>query len=528
MTLHQFLDSSAIAAAVERLGWVLVHSLWQFAAVAAVVATALWLARRSAPAVRHGLLLGGLVAFVALPVATWCLVDLSPAAALANAAELAALPVGERGLGPAADRVTASGPIVPPGHAHAGRVPKGESDQVTAIVAGSFPLRKTLRPWLGWCVAAWLVGVMACAARPLVGWLAWRRLVAAGVAVPAHVAALVERAGRRLGLSRPVKVLASAACTVPAVAGWLAPVMLVPVALLTSLPPVQLETILLHELAHVRRGDFLVHMLQVLVETLGFYHPAVWWLSGRLRVEREHCCDDLVVATAGGREAYGRALVAVEELRGTAAAVALSAADGSLLARIRRLVTGVEPRASGWPLPAFAAAGLAGLLVAVSLAAPARADELPKDTNQIKSLTPEQARKLVEHALTEQIIQRYPDERSRAMVVNHKETVEILESWARLRLNGLTTLDAETAKALALFKGTLELDGLPALTPEAARELVKGHCKFVRIDGLKTLSPDTAQEFVKLRLVAHGIFCLTSAPLMWRRRGHSRRSQAKK
>lgn len=160
----------------------------------------------------------------------------------------------------------------------------------------------------------------------------------------------------------------------------------------------------------------------------------------------------------------------------------------------------------GWPLPAFAAAGLAGLLVAVSLAAPARADELPKDTNQIKSLTPEQARKLVEHALTEQIIQRYPDERSRAMVVNHKETVEILESWARLRLNGLTTLDAETAKALALFKGTLELDGLPALTPEAARELVKGHCKFVTIDGLKTLSPDTAQEFVKLRLVAHGIF----------------------
>jgi hypothetical protein len=98
------------------------------------------------------------------------------------------------------------------------------------------------------------------------------------------------------------------------------------------------------------------------------------------------------------------------------------------------------------------------------------------------------------------------------MVVSHKETVEILESWARLRLNGLTTLDAETAKALALFKGTLELDGLPALTPEAARELVKGHYEFVRIKGLKTLSPDTAQEFVKLRLVAHGIFASPRHP----------------
>jgi hypothetical protein len=112
--------------------------------------------------------------------------------------------------------------------------------------------------------------------------------------------------------------------------------------LLTDLPVAQLESILAHELAHVRRHDYLANLLQTLVETLFFYHPAVWWLSRQIRNERENCCDDVAMAAVGSRADYGRALLAIEELRGGPAKFSLSARGGSLLARIRR-VAGCEP-----------------------------------------------------------------------------------------------------------------------------------------------------------------------------------------
>ena len=96
--------------------------------------------------------------------------------------------------------------------------------------------------------------------------------------------------------------------------------------------------ILAHELAHVSRHDFLANLLQTLVETLFFYHPAVWWLSHRIRVERENCCDDLAVAALGNRVEYGRALLALEELRGTTTVLALGVRSGPLLDRVRRLL----------------------------------------------------------------------------------------------------------------------------------------------------------------------------------------------
>ncbi len=139
----------------------------------------------------------------------------------------------------------------------------------------------------------------------------------------------------------------------PMVAGYLRPVILLPVSLIVSIPVSQLETILVHELAHVRRHDFIVNLLQVLIETLFFYHPAIWWLSRRIRIEREHCCDDLVVSLFGSGIEYGRALLAVEELRGRRAALALGATDGTLLARVRRIVGGTNHGGGGsvlWPV----------------------------------------------------------------------------------------------------------------------------------------------------------------------------------
>ena len=556
MTMQGLADSLAAVPAVERLGWVLVHSLWQFTVAAAAASAAASMLWRYGPRVRHGVLACGLALMAAAPLVTWSLVNIDPPAAGRGAVwgwlpdAVAAIAPGrveeakQQGHGAgvrATDRAASPGIV---------------SSSPQPFQFGS--LRERLRPWLGWCVAAWLFGAVACAVRPLVGWLAWRRLVGCGSAVPPEVARMVARACRRLGVSRGVRVLQSAVVHGPAMAGWLKPVILVPMGLVAALPPAQLETLIVHELAHVRRGDFLVNLLQVLVETLAFYHPAVWWLSARLRVEREHCCDDLVVAATGGRVDYGRALIAIEDLRRRqAAVVAVGAADGSLVARITRLVTGVDRAAS--PPPAFAgimtAAGLAAC-VALAAAMPdvTRAEEqraatavaggvkgemkvpdgaaaaspdargaLPKDTNQIKELTPEQALKLAKEfpGVTVEFVHKSLGkyQLSDCLPLNglkslDAQTATALAAYAkqRLLLNGLTTLDADTAKALAAFKGVyLYLDGLTTLDADTIKAFAefKGHS--LSLDGLTTLDADTIKalaELKRLDLVLGGLTAL--------------------
>jgi HEAT repeat protein len=127
------------------------------------------------------------------------------------------------------------------------------------------------------------------------------------------------------------------------VVGWLRPVILLPASALTGLSPQQLEAILAHELAHIRRHDYLINLLQAVVETLLFYHPAVWWVSRRIRQEREHCCDDLAVAVCGDSLTYARALLEMEQLRAAGPQLAMAANGGSLMNRIQRLV-GAQPK----------------------------------------------------------------------------------------------------------------------------------------------------------------------------------------
>ncbi|HEV7786499.1 MAG TPA: M56 family metallopeptidase, partial [Thermoanaerobaculia bacterium] len=154
----------------------------------------------------------------------------------------------------------------------------------------------------------------------------------------------VRSLSRRLGIARAVRLLESAAVPVPAVIGWLRPVILVPASALAGLSPQQLEAVLAHELAHVRRHDYLINLLQAAVETLLFYHPAVWWVSSQMRRERENCCDDLAVAICGDRLGYARALADLEGLRTPSPRLAMAADGGSLLDRIRRLVGAPAPR----------------------------------------------------------------------------------------------------------------------------------------------------------------------------------------
>ena len=203
--------------------------------------------------------------------------------------------------------------------------------------------RDTLRPWLSAIVWAWCFGVVAFATRPLVGWYTVHRLRTVGVSpVPASVHSVLERVSQRLGLRRAAQILQSTLVQVPVVVGYFRPVILVPMSVISGLPASQLEAILAHELAHIRRHDYLVNLLQTLVETVFFYHPAVWWLSRQIRNERENCCDDVAVAVLGSGVDYGRALLAVAELHRPSTALALGVRGGSLLGRVRRILGG-EP-----------------------------------------------------------------------------------------------------------------------------------------------------------------------------------------
>ena len=135
------------------------------------------------------------------------------------------------------------------------------------------------------------------------------------------------------------------------VIGFIRPIILMPVGLLAGLPAAQVEALLLHELAHIRRHDYLVNLLQVFVEGLVFYHPAVWWIAAVIRAEREHCCDDLVVATQGDAFQYASALAALEFQRGDVGQPALAATGGNLVKRIRRILAQPEtPRSALTPV----------------------------------------------------------------------------------------------------------------------------------------------------------------------------------
>ena len=154
--------------------------------------------------------------------------------------------------------------------------------------------------------------------------------------VSPEIHSLVRRVAGRMALDRVVRVFESSAVAVPVMVGWIKPVVLLPAAALSGLTPTQVEALIAHELAHVRRHDYIVNLLQSLVETLLFYHPAVWWVSARVRAEREHCCDDLAVGVCD-RLVYVTALADLAAMT-AAPRIALAATDGSLVNRVRRLL----------------------------------------------------------------------------------------------------------------------------------------------------------------------------------------------
>jgi GWxTD domain-containing protein len=313
--------------AARALGWTLFHFLWEGIAIAAVLAIVLLFLRGSR--VRYGAACMALAAMLVACAGTFIRVlpdqpapRPAPVKRLANAAAGTLPPVAPK------------------------------------------PFRA--EDLLPWAAPIWMAGVLLLHLRTMAGWLAVRRLRRSALAVPGPWQRRLAELADGVRLSVPVALLETVRVDSPVVIGYLKPAILMPLGLLAGMPADHLEAILLHELAHIRRRDYLVNLLQTVAENLLFYHPAVWWISGVIRAERENCCDDLVVAVRGDAHRYAVALTALESRRITGEP-ALAATGGDLMKRIHRLLDRPEPPHAVLT-PAFSA-GLILLTAAVALAA---------------------------------------------------------------------------------------------------------------------------------------------------------------
>jgi beta-lactamase regulating signal transducer with metallopeptidase domain len=348
--------------ASQAIGWAVLHFVWQGTLVGLLAGGALGLLRRSAADVRYVVSSIALSLMFTMPVVTgvqtWRAAMNGPHNARAATSCGGATPC-ERQAGEAID--LSADEIVRTVEATAAAT----GHRAGARSQGGMNFAPLSESWLPMLVLAWLCGVGALTLRLFATWLWVQRMKTYRTApVAESLQRIAAGLARRLHIARPVRFLQSALVEVPTVIGCLKPVVLLPASTLAGLAPAQLEAILAHELAHIRRHDYLVNLLQTVVETLLFYHPAVWWLSRRIRIERENCCDDLAVSLCGDPITYAQALADLEELRGTGGPLVLAASGGSLVQRIGRLLGAPADagRATGWLAGSVAVLLMSGIV----------------------------------------------------------------------------------------------------------------------------------------------------------------------
>jgi TonB family protein len=313
-----------MTALTNSLSSALLHFLWQGVLVAFALWVALFFLRKRSANARYVVCCSALALMALLPAVTTAVLY-RPAAPPVPAIETAR--------------------ALLPGNALPSPIPVVSAQWLSSLRSYALPV--------------WCVGVLLLSFRMVWGCLQISRIRRRGAMPDQGLRALAASLARQVGISRAVRILIAADGESPSVVGWMRPVILVPAAALLNLTADQLEAVLAHELAHIRRHDYLVNLLQVLVETLLFYHPAVWWVSARIRHERELCCDDLAVRCCGDAVCYARALTRLERLRISAPALAMGSNSGSMLYRIQRVLGSTAEEYAPSKLPAVLALVLA-------------------------------------------------------------------------------------------------------------------------------------------------------------------------
>lgn len=409
----QFLNELLSSDAVHHLGWMLLHSLWLMLIPAVLLGLLLFVVPKRMSSVRYVvstlslLLMAGSLGVAGLLVPDRPVMDEAPSQDLAQAQDPAIgspllkpltpmAPTEELPADPDAlrdwiadsnglpfDPATAAPPDPQPTPENIHTQPKAASGSSEAAsgpakgASGGWYARTiaAAEPYVAWAVPLWLGGVVVLGLWHLGGLIATHRLRSIGARPAPYATRLrMQSLMRQMGITRTVHLLESSVVQAPMVIGFFKPVILLPTSVFTGLTPEQLEAILAHELAHVRRHDYLVNLLQTLIVTLLFYHPAVWWVSRMIRNERECCCDDIVVKLTPGKDRkldYAKALTQVAMLRNQTNPVkpglAVAADSGSLFERIKRMMGVDDTPASSSVSPKVWLAGLLVMLFTIAL-----------------------------------------------------------------------------------------------------------------------------------------------------------------
>jgi beta-lactamase regulating signal transducer with metallopeptidase domain len=317
---QSFMDILLTDAAVKAVCWTLVHSVWQGLLAAFFAGAIILTTRKSAAVLRYNLLAADLVIFLAVAAATFSY-ELRQGGAVGSAEPARTVVV---------DGLQAGERAVIHAHYATATVP------AMLESAGRF-----LNEHAGVVVMVWMVCLLVQLLRMTGGVYRIHRLRRQRVFLPPAFwkDRLFVLMGR-LGMEKKVELLQSGSVTMPVTFGFLKPSILVPLGMLANLPAAQVETILLHELAHIRRSDYLANLLLYMVEAIFFFNPGIRWIGRLIRQEREACCDDLVLAGTSDKHSYFEALIAFgESATGrTSMALPLGGRRSDLLWRIRRML----------------------------------------------------------------------------------------------------------------------------------------------------------------------------------------------
>lgn len=323
----------------SALGWTALCAILPGVFLVAWTALVLSLINYQRPNLRYGVALGSLVLVVLFPILQF--IWLNREVPTEN-------PVQERTIQAIAHKL------------QDGPTPLDAMSQPTRML---FALQHAAGSLLPWALLTWGIGSSLLCLRLAGGWLHLKRWVGAETGpAPAELQSLLAALAARMGLRRPVLIAVSDRPGLPATIGWRRPVILVSADLLPRLDAAYLESILSHELAHVRRADYVVNLLQALAEALFFWNPAVWLASQQVRMERESCCDAEGVRVKGDALRYAEALARLEQLRVPAQGLVVALCGSNLVVRLRRLLE-LEFRSRRTMTP-WSAAGILLLVVA--------------------------------------------------------------------------------------------------------------------------------------------------------------------
>ncbi len=330
---------------VQALGWTLLHSLWQGGAIALLLAVGLIIMRKSSAAARYWVSMSSLLILLATTIFTFSMIY-EPNEGSATIAPVYLTENWQQELPEAGLDLDAQPVLSAANH--------------PTVYADYFEQHLPL------LVTAWLLGVLLLCLRML-GEIAYiqhlknYRCRAVGPRWLNRLQSMCEE----LNIRREVQLRETFRVHAPMVVGVFKPVILFPIGLLANLPTEQVESILAHELAHIRRHDYLINLFQALVEILLFFNPAMWWISGKIKAEREHSCDDLAINMTGDTIAFVKSLARLEEwrLQGQSVAMSFTGQQKGLLGRIQRLANREDKRKI--PAKAFWSLSVVGFCMAL-------------------------------------------------------------------------------------------------------------------------------------------------------------------